>query len=508
MCRKTIFRAYLIALFMISISPFAGVTAAQDPMRVQPDEVLVPTVVFDKELYGQLKMKPHRRDSYEHLMAKDAKLWDEIVAKNLNAKNFHLYEDEQEQKIQRVKLEPPAFRVVQDNLGKHPEIVGSGGGVWGYPDLSKTDRSVWVAFPQYVLSYVPPKSAPGSCHQIQVKVEPVKLTVWTRSEYGNTAHPASDPLAGTEFGQKLEAAASSTTQNGIDLKARVVAFADSLDGARVYVSTAFPWQSLTHKISNGTLYATIGSLILVYRKDGTPAARYSDFACCDYGGKSEPEESAATPEASQDEGRALLPDRYATKFSLPAGEYTVRIVVSDGLHFGVQDAPLTAMRSDAAELQMSDLVLCRRVRRVSAEPAEQTPVSDSYTPLVSNGVEFTPAASPQYWPDEMLFVYFETNNPKPSQSAANLHANLRIVSMESAKIVDTFEPVDLAKYGRPGTTAIAVGRGVILKRLQPGAYRLEAQVADGAGRATAWRSAQFTVLAAAPLELGQPAADH
>jgi hypothetical protein len=167
-----------------------------------------------------------------------------------------------------------------------------------------------------------------------------------------------------------------------------------------------------------------------------------------------------------------------------------------------------AARYDATELQMSDVVLCRRVRKITAESLEVTPVADSYTPLVSNGVEFTPAASPQYWPDEMLFIYFESNNPKSSESGAKLHANLRIVSMESAKIVDTFEPVDLAKYSSPGTTAIAVGRGVILNRLPPGAYRLEVQVGDATGRTTAWRSAQFTVLAAAPLELGKPVVDH
>ena len=507
MSRKKIPGALCFGLPLFFLFPFACNAAAQDPIRVQSDEVLVPTVVFNEQVYAQLKMKPHRRDSYGHLMAKDTRLWDDIVVKNLRVKDFRLNEDGQEQKIQWVKLEPPAFRVLQDNLGKHPEIVGSGGGVWGYPDLAKTDLSVWLAFPQYVLSYVPPRSAPGSCHQIQVKVESAKLTVWTRSEYCNTAHPASDPLAGTEFGRKLEAAAVAATPNGIDLKIRAAAFADSASTARVYVWASFPWQSLAHKIRNGTLYATIGSLVLVYRKDGSVAARYSDFACCDYGEKSEPSDHEGASDTSVTAGRAMIPDRYATQFSLPAGEYDLRVVVSDGVHFGVQDAPLTVTSYDVGELAISDVALCRRVRKVSPESEQGTRVADSYTPLVSNGVEFTPAANPQYWPDQMLFAYFEVDKPTAAESSAQLQANLRIVSMDSGAIVDQFEPVDLAKYSKPGSAVIAVGRGVRLNPL-PGTYRIEIQASGGAGTGTAWRSAMFSVLAAPPLELKQLPADH
>jgi hypothetical protein len=53
----------LVILPCISAAP-APVSAAQDPIRVQSDEVLVPTVMFDEGLYAQLnKMKAHHRDS-------------------------------------------------------------------------------------------------------------------------------------------------------------------------------------------------------------------------------------------------------------------------------------------------------------------------------------------------------------------------------------------------------------------------------------------------------------
>jgi hypothetical protein len=63
-------------LLLCTSLALAPAAAAQDPIRVQSDEVLVPTVVFDKDLSAQLnKMKPHHRDLYGHIVAKNEKLW-------------------------------------------------------------------------------------------------------------------------------------------------------------------------------------------------------------------------------------------------------------------------------------------------------------------------------------------------------------------------------------------------------------------------------------------------
>lgn len=497
-----------LVLLCILLDP-VSVPAAQDPIRVQSHEVLVPTVVFDKVIYAQLnKMKPHRRDSYGHLVAKNERLWDSIAVKNLTAKDFHLFEDGVEQKIQRARLEPPTFRVVEDNLGKHPEIVGTGGGLWAYPDTPKTDMREWLAWPQYVLAYAPAKSPPGSCHQIKVKVERANLEVWTRSEYCNTDHPASDPLSGSEFGKQLEAKANSGTPSDMDLKMKVWAFADNSDAARVYVSLAFPWQALVHEFRDGTLYATIGSLVMVYRKDGTLAARYSDFACCDYGNekKSNPSEQQAQSQqvVVQPPGaETLLPDRYETQFALPPGGYQVRVVLSDGVHFGVLEAPLTVTSYDASKLGISDVVLSRRMRRVPTEATEAGgAVAKSYTSLISKGVEFTPTPNPEFWSSDTLFAYFEINDPlADGQPGAKVQVNMRITEAESGAEADTFAPVDATTYSKAGSPLIAVARGVPLKRLTPGMYRLEVKASDAEGRRTEWRSAVFTVMEAAPLEL-------
>jgi VWFA-related protein len=490
----------LVLLLCISAAP---VFAGQNPIRVQSDEVLVPTVVFDKTLYAQLnKMKPHHRDSYGHIVEKNEKLWESIAVKNLTAKDFHLFEDGQEQKIQTVRLEPPTFRVVQDNLGKHPETIGSGGGVWAYPDRPAMDQTAWLAWPQYVLAYVPPKSPPESCHQIQVKVERANLVVWTRSEYCNTMHPAVDPLNGTQFGKTLEAALLSDSNNRLDLTLNVAAFANSPAGAHVYVTMSFSWQSLVHEFRDGTLYATIGSLVAVYEKDGTLAARYSDFACCDYGNQREPKDQpgAATPRSA--ETSALIPDRYETQFELPSGDYEIRGVLSDGVNFGVQETSLRVENYDASKLGISDVVLSRRVRKVATK--EAAAVAESYPPLISKGVEFTPTANAQFWPTDTLFTYFEINDPLVArQSGTKVQANMRIVDAKSGAVVDAIAPVDAAMYGKPDSPVIAIGRGVSLNRLPPGVYSLDVQASNSEGKSTSWRSVHFSVKEAAPPELSE-----
>ena len=500
-------RAVLPLAFAAQALFFAAASPAQDPIRVQSNEVLVPTVVFNKDLYAQLnKQEPHHRTSYSKLQAKNAKLWDDIVVKNLTARDFQLFEDGQEQKIDSVKLEPPAFRVVQDNLGKHPEIVGIGGGLWAYPDLPKNDMSSWLAWPQYVVAYVPPQSAAGSCHRIQVKTQRANLTVWSRSEYCNIPHPASDPLNGTELGNKLEKAAAAGTSNGIDLKLNVAAFSDDPETARVYVATGFPAESLRHEVRAGTLYATIGSLIFVYREDGSLAARFSDFACCDYGDQKDSGHTAnETSAPSAIQGRALVPNRYETQFSLAPGKYVVRAAISDGVHFGVQEAPLTVDQFDRGKLSITGIVLARRVRRLPRNvPEAAERVADSYAPLTSKGVEFTPTSGTDFFRDDTLFAYFEINSPMmPGRSGAKILANLKIVDSKSGSAADTFSPVDTASYNEAGVPVIAVGRGIVLNHLVPGAYRLQAQASDADGQCTEWRSADFTVIEAPPLELGK-----
>jgi hypothetical protein len=478
-----------------AIFSLATIAAAQSPIRVESRQVLVPTVAFDKKLYT-LTGKNHHGHSLSYRIAHDPHFWDSIAIRTLTAKDFNLYEDGQVQRIESVSLEAPSFSIVNDNLGQHPESIGTGGGRWTYPDLANPEQSLWLPWPQYVIAYVPPPSAAGSCHQIRVDVgRRNNLIVWTRREYCNTPQPAGDPLSGTEFGKRMEENLKSGAASKIDLKLQAVALYGVAEVARVNVRLEFPWKSLKHEFRNGTLYANIGAVGIIYDRDGNVAARFSDFACCDYGSSDKPSATAQRSENSYDRDTSMIPDGYQTEINLPPGEYEIQAVLSDGEKFGRQKMPLLVKSGDQKLISMSDVVLCRRVRKISTEVQDvPAKMAGSYVPLASRGVEFTPTANPSFQSNEMLYVYLELFDPRsPAQAAANLRAQLKIVNAKTGHVEIDFAPVDAAPYVKHGSSIVRITRGIPLSGLQDGEYELQVRATGSAGTSTEWQKATFDI---------------
>src|SRR5208283_638012 len=365
----------------------ALVTAAQAPIRVETNQVLVPAVVLDKDVYALMDREIARR----RRISEDSPLLQSLAIRGLTAKDFRLFEDGREQRIESVRLEAPVFSMVRDNKGKHPEIMGGGGGRCAYPDRPGTDPTIWLSLPQYVIAYVPQASRAGSCHQIKVKVGRTQAIVWARSEYCNTKHPPSDPLKGTEFSKRMEEDLSSAKQSQVDLKLQGVAFYPDAGAARLNIELEFPGKTLKHEFRHGTLYASIGVLIMVYDKDGTLVARSSEFACCDYGNGIGAPSNTRTDSGHSSPYASIIPDRYETQMELSPGEYELRAILSDGEKFGRAQMPLKVESHNEKELALSEIALARRIRVMPAGALDgEAGMSGRYRPLVSKGIEFTP----------------------------------------------------------------------------------------------------------------------
>jgi hypothetical protein len=473
---------------------FATPTIAQGPIRVESSQVLVPAVVFDKKLYT-LTGKKHHKHSLRYLIARDPHFWDSIAIRDLVAKDFHLFEDGQEQRILSVAFEAPSFSIVQDNRGKHPETIGTGGGRWTYPELARTDNSMWLPWPQYVITYVLSVSLAGSCHQIKVNVGQPNLVVWARGEYCNTPHPASDPLNGTDFGKQMEDDLISATKSKVDLKLRATAFYADTAADRVNIHIEFPSKSLKHEFRDGTLYASIGAVGEVYDQAGSVVARFSDFACCDYGNDSHPSTNSQASGTPSDRGTSMIPNGYETQIDLPAGEYNIDVVLSDGEKFGRARTLLTVQNHDEKQPAISDIALCRRFRKLPDESTESpAQLPGSYVPLVSKGVEFTPTTNSRFASNEMLYAYFEVYDPQLAvQAAPKVTAHLRIVDVKTNDVEIDFQPVDAASYIKPGSSQIRIARGIDLSSLPEGSYELDVQATDSTGKSTVWQKANFSV---------------
>lgn len=489
-------RIRLLLLLLLLCLPLilASAAAAQGSIRVESNQVLVPAVVFDKKLYTLIDKREHRR-SLSYLTAHNPHFLDSIVIRGLVAQDFHLFEDSREQTIQSVKFEAPAFSIVRDNLGRHPEMIGTGGGRWGYPDLPEDDQSVWLPWPQYVVAYIAPASPEGSCHQIRLSSSRSDVVVWARSEYCNTKHPATDPLSGTNFEKKMEADLVSATDSKIDLTLQVITLFRNTGAARVYIKLAFPWESLKYEFKNDTLYTTIGALGIVYDKNGSVVARFSDFACCDYGNDSTPSSSSQSSSERSNQETSMIPNHYEKQIDLPPGEFDIVVVLSDGEKFGRQQMLMNIANSEANKLSLSEVAICRRVRNVAPEsPETPAKISESYSPLISNRIEFTPTMDTCFKKDETLYTYFEVYERElTGQTAATVEVHWRIVDARTGAIKIDYTPLDAVSYVTADSSLIPIGRGINLSSLPSGWYRLEVEITAPALDSTPSRTANFSV---------------
>jgi hypothetical protein len=490
--------AFLLGAFLCP----SGIAVGQDvySIHVDPHQVLVPVFVYDKtRMTDPPPFPPHicpltdAKDSNDHFSVPENCDDAEIVG--LGVSDFHLFEDGKEQKIQSVGVEHLHHIDIHDNLGVHDEDSNTPRGKWSTSDLPRMLSGPVSNAHFYLVSYVPPQSAENSCHQIKVKVDRHNDYVYARSQYCNTKHSASDPLNGTKFGTLLEDALFSGKPGNIALAVQVGLFRGDADAVRVDIALEFPWNSLKREWDMATLYATIGVLGMFEKTDGTLVARFSDLGCCPrdrpffYTG---PHPNESHPE--QDIG--VIPARYETQLDLPAGKYTLKLVLSDGSKLGRAEVPVTVDRDDGKQLAVSSILLCKRFRdaATAAKEAAFVDLAPKYVPFVSKGVQFTPAGDMRFQKGEPLIAYFEIYEPLLAGTPSlKIEARLRITNVQTGELkVDTgFR--DAASWVQQGSTVVPISEKIEVDKLPKGSYRLEVQAADSAGRTTIPQAITFTV---------------
>jgi hypothetical protein len=421
------------------------------------------------------------------------------VVEDLAPKDFHVFSDGAEQKIQSISAHGVEWYSVRDTLGFHHEWSYTPRGKWSAGDM----WDLWSAgyFPRYYLvAFAPPKSAEGSCHQLKVLVDSPKAAVFARDQYCNIQDAASDPLYGTPSGKLMEAGVPSSKHPRIPLSLQAAFFYTGTNTARVDIRLEWPWQSYTDTNMVPCLLRPcqsndgnpIGVLGIVYKKeDGVVARRFSDLGCCP------PAYSMVwlgpPPRPWGTLGPFNLPTHYETQLELPSGEYNLTMVLGDGRNFGRAEEPLRIDAYDGVQLGLSSVVLSKRGRNaaVAAQEAAAAHLAPKYVPLVSKGVQVTPAADRRFRRGEPLVTYFEIYEPLLlTAPATTVWAHLRLVDAKRGAVKEAYPPMNVAPYIQPGSSVIPVT--VSLKE-RKGAYRLEVQATDSAGRTTPWRAANFTV---------------
>ncbi len=327
----------------------------------------------------------------------------------------------------------------------------------------------------YLLAYTPPESKEGSCHTIRVKVDKKDLAVRARTGYCNAKQ--ADLLAGTPAEQRMETMAEGTQAPTIAAPPMQTAFFyTAANTARVLVAMEIPASQVKFEKLKGKEHAEINILGIASRPDGNVAARFSDSVKLDLDGKKAVEEFVSKPM------------HYENQFDIGSGDYTLKVVfTSGGAGFGKLENPLKIEPYDTDQFSMSALALSASFHKLDNQSNLDAELIEGKTPLVSNGIQFVPAAGKRFKTSDTVAVYFEIYEPAiETQTAANLVrlvAQLRILDHGAGgaeKVNSGAIPVN--DRVRPGQPVVPVGFRVPINDLKPGSYTLELQARDSFGR--------------------------
>jgi hypothetical protein len=454
-------------LLLVLLLPCVAATQEVPEFRVESKQVLVPVYVGD--IQGN-----------------------EIG--DLTANDFHLFEDGKEQKVRITiqQLDVEAFKYNGVSVAN----------IYSYYSTKARWTGAGERFLShvYLLSYAPPFSPQGSCHEIQVKAS---RRVWALfvalSEYCNTKHAAYDPFNGTPLDKKMEQNAASGKRGTIALSLAASFTYQGPNAARTDIVLEFP-PAMRMETTDNKLDYGVEILGLVYRKDGSVVARFSDREDCIPVTGVDAHQLDVKLEATACQRRS--PYRYEIQLDLPPGEYEVRAVVSNGKNFGVAKMPLAIEKFDGNQLAISGIALCKSFHSYAKLPpksgsSREVIFPTSMVPLVSKGIEFIPTADERFGKTDPMVAYFEVYEPLLArQPAAKVQVHLRIVDAKASAVGNDFQSVDVASYVDSGNSTIRISRKIPTDNLPAGSYRLEVRAVDSDGVSTPWRSADFAVIEA------------
>jgi hypothetical protein len=191
-----------------------------------------------------------------------------------------------------------------------------------------------------------------------------------------------------------------------------------------------------------------------------------------------------------------IPSRFNTQVELPPGNYDVHVVVSDGHKFGQARMPLRVEPIDSQALTISDVALNGTLRDASwilrdagvVSPAPLVPA-----PLVSKHAQFIPVPDAQLRKKSSLPLYFEIYEPLLAGRGTEVYFRMKITDLKSGLLVLNTGPTNAAKCVTQGNAVIPIALNVDTDKLQSGAYKIEIQASDSAGRTTEWRIAKFEI---------------
>jgi len=307
-------------------------------------------------------------------------------------------------------------------------------------------------------------------------VDRAGTTVRARESY--CTGKGQDLVTGTAAEKNLENRAAATPAGNIAAAMRLPFFYVGSNTARVDLAMEISPEAVKFEHKKDTYHAEINVLGIAADSqggaDGAIGARFSDTLTLDF---------------DEAEMQKRKPVHYEKEFKIASGQYKFTAVFSSGGEsFGKLEQPLTVEPYQPGQLALSGMAFGKEIHKASDASVA---LFEDRTPLVTRGMQLTPAGSNVFRNTELAFCYFEVYLPANSGSAVGGAIEARILDGKTDKVewdggVAKLDPLENGKLSIP------IGLSVPISSLAPGPYRLEVAATDAAGKSVK-RTADFEI---------------
>ena len=477
------------ALLLLTITwlVLANCAAAQEgggaTIHLESKQVLVPAMPY-------AKLSQPAPDS--HWLDPEGR----SILAGLTAKDFHLFQDGAEQTIDSVTYGAWPNRSVADNVGCYLEQFTAPGVRWRGGDFPPHQCPTLGEPGQfYLIAYTPPATRAGSCHKINITVDRPDSVVYGREAYCNTPNSSSiDRLAGTKFGEEMEAKLRSAGEGMLPLSMQVGYFYVSPQTTRVHISLDFAPSSLKLSMENGRIWADLSVLGIATCAGQQFPERFSDsneFGLDATQGRRAGSKSKISPRLLK-----VVMQHYEKQIYLSPGDCELGVIFGDGTDYGRTSSSLRLAPYDGKRIGISSIVLGDRFHDAIAKPAAggANVLDAEFSPLSADGLELTPKGTVRFKKGQEIAAYFEVYEPpRDGMPKAKAEIRMRILGVKTQEAGETLGPFAATGVDAGWAAVIRMVRKLPTNKLKKGSYRLEVVAEDPESKNTATREAEFTV---------------
>jgi len=333
----------------------------------------------------------------------------------------------------------------------------------------------------YLLGYVPPESAEGSCHTLKVKLNHGGTNVRARSGYCNARQP--NILDGTPVEKQLEIRAQDAQGGGVHPSFQAPYFYTGPNLARVNLAMEIPQEMFKFDKDKGKYHSSLSVLGIAYREDGSVGAKFSDQVKLDL---------------EKDEWKDFTKTayNYQNQFDAVPGHYKMTVVLSAGNDaYGKSSWPLDIDAYDGKEFALGGIAMsnnAQRVEELATNADFDSVLLEDRTPLVVKGLQVVPTAVNRFKRKDKIILYSEIyDSLLTGEQPPRVVLGYKIEERASNKEVFFTGTVAADDFLQKGNPVVPIGMLVMVKDLNPGNYRLILMAADAAGRKAPSRSVDF-----------------